>query len=144
GSHDTSGEALCPNGGGKGKCKHTRSQHAQTFHGNLPVVNRNFHFCFPQRAIIHPTAPAWAGFLSFSIPSDSDGPGKGPGRLLRVRKMAARAYCSNFSDPSPSPLIPPTLSRPRGFGRAIKKGDLTADWDPEMARSNYRVAQLRG
>jgi hypothetical protein len=23
-----------------------------------------------------------------------------------------------------------------------KKGGLTADWDPEMARSNYRVVQL--
>jgi hypothetical protein len=32
----------------------------------------------------------------------------------------------------------------KGVLSRYKKGDLTADWDPEMARSNYRVVQLRG
>ena len=32
----------------------------------------------------------------------------------------------------------------KGVLSRYKKGDLTADWDPEIARSNYRVVQLRG
>src|SRR5271169_1401289 len=38
-------------------------------------VVRNFRFGFPYRVSLHPTASA--GFLNFSIPSDSGGPRKG-------------------------------------------------------------------